>query len=207
MLWKLLNLILVQHSSLNIIEVPCDQEITSTRNNTRFTNIISIVELSSSEIQILNVVLYSILRSDRKLFRYWFLFSHCNFKSSFATINSCWNNKQVCLAGCKNPSSVKTHINWFNGLSKSLKQSLSLLSNLLIQSNISIHASKSKPSLHSSRDSSESRVSFVVLFIHNAFIRSYSRIKLINSFTIYTNQCSTNILLAILGFVYNLTQY
>ena len=70
---QLLDLVVVEHASLNLLEIPSDQQVASRSHNTAFVATVRVIEPRWSEVACHYSILLPILRLDLQFFWRWFL--------------------------------------------------------------------------------------------------------------------------------------
>ncbi len=90
---QLLDLVIVQNTSLDIFKPPCYQKVSCWRHNwTLLPCTCKVVESSGLEVELCNRILRNVLWQQLKLLWIWLLLAHSMFKSCFAIFTFSWYN-------------------------------------------------------------------------------------------------------------------
>lgn len=152
--------------------------------------LVKVIKSRSREIDWGDFVLCNIFNMDLQLFGIWFLFSHPVLESCLSILTESWDQEKISLCGCNNPFSIYTHINSSNGVSKSWKQGLRILTHIFIEPNLSVERADSQPSIECGCHLVELWVGFVNLGLGSLVLLVDSWIQSKDSLFIHSNKCA-----------------
>ena len=162
---ELLYLILVQNTTLNLSEVPSDKEGACRGDNRAFfATSAEIIEFGGFEVNAADPVLGDVSGFELELERVGFLLAHTVLKASLVVGAHRGDAQQVRLRGGQNPQTVAANLYCLDWVTQAWKQSLCVLSDLLVQANLTIIAAKGKLASHGGSHRAEHWVSLVGSF-------------------------------------------
>jgi len=128
---SIFNLISLQKTLGNFLEVPSDDIRASRCNNACFiyARVIELIKSGSREVNRPNLEFSKIFNLDTKLSRLWFILTHLLVKSILVLTKAGWDEQEVSLCGGYDPLGIHAHINGTNWITKTWKKSLGILTN------------------------------------------------------------------------------
>ncbi len=192
-------------TTLDLLEVPCHQELPCGCHNASLLNLVSIVEPGGCEIDELDLVLDDVLGINGQLEYLWLRLDDRlgEARSSFFVLSG--DHEDVSLASGQNPQLVLTDVDRPDWLSQTWEQSLRNLAHLLVQPDVTIGRADYEATIDVGADSVKHNVRLISLRRHDAVITN-SGVNLMHALRLDAEECAGYVLLTILGFIAKLVE-
>jgi hypothetical protein len=169
--------------SLDLLEVPRDEELAGRRDNTRLIDIITVIELGRCKVNEFDLILHDISGVNSQLDGLRLVLRDRFSETRDTVIVLSRENKDVSLASGQYPLLVLTYIDRLNWLTQTRKHCFGDLTHLLVHSDISIGRSNNEPTIEVSSNRIKHYISLVSLRVDYIVI-SKSGIKLMQSLSL-----------------------
>lgn len=193
-------------TTLDLLEVPRHQQLSSRGHNTCLVDLISIVKSGGCEVDELDLVLNDVLGINGQL-EWLGLVLYDGLGEAWGTfVVLSGYHEYVSLASGQYPLLVLADVNRPDGLSQTRQHSLGNLTHLLVHSNVTIGWADNETTVDVCAHWVEHNVGLISLRQHDTVITD-SGVKLMHALSLKAQYCAGCVLLTIFGFVAKLVEF
>lgn len=192
-------------TTLDLLEVPCHQELPCGCHNASLLNLVSVVEPGWCKIDELYLILDDVLGINGQLEYLWLGLNDRLGEARSSLFVLSGDHEDISLASGQNPQLVLTNVDCPDWLSQTWEQSLRNLTHLLVHPDVTIGRADYETAVDVGADSVEHNVCLIGLRRHDAVITN-SGVNLMHALCLDAEECAGYVLLPILGFIAKLVE-